>query len=65
MKRNKETYFLPLNYCIELKDKDYFFMQLYNRVKPEVEWMFTYIGTYNEKYAIAKPKNCVQITPKQ
>jgi hypothetical protein len=36
----------------ELKDKDYFFLQLYKRVKTEVEWMSTYIDTYHKKYAV-------------
>lgn len=34
----------------ELKDKDCFFLQLYNRVKVEVEWMATYIDTFHKKY---------------
>jgi hypothetical protein len=37
----------------ELKDKDIFFKKLYERVKPEVEWMLKYIEKYHEKF---KPK---------
>lgn len=34
----------------ELKDKDVFFRKLYDRVKPEVQWMAKYITTYQARY---------------
>lgn len=33
-----------------LKDKDFFFQQLYDRIRPEVEWIMRYIETFHQKY---------------
>ena len=42
--------FFSFEILSELKDKDIFFRQLYDRVKPEVEWMLSYIKVYHKKY---------------
>jgi hypothetical protein len=35
-----------------IKEKDFYYLQLYNRVKIEVDWMIAYIETFHRKYAI-------------
>ncbi len=42
--------FMMFEILSELKDKDYFFMKLFERVKPEVEKMCGYINKYHEPY---------------
>lgn len=38
----------------DLKDKDFFFNQLYERILPEVKWMVKYINSFHNKYSAAE-----------
>lgn len=46
--------FFSFELLAELKNKDYFYKQLFDRVKPEVEWMAKYISQYHKRYAAVK-----------
>lgn len=48
-KKNGNVFF-SFELLNKLKDKDIFFMKLYERVKGEVEWMAKYIEVYHNKY---------------
>lgn len=45
--------FFSFELLFELKDKDHFYRKLFDRVKPEVEWMAKYIAAYHKKYKTA------------
>lgn len=49
-KKNGNVFF-SFELLSSLKDKDIFYEKLYDRVKPEVEWMVKYIETYHRKWA--------------
>lgn len=38
----------------DLKDKDFFFGKLYDRILPEVKWMVKYIDTFHNKYSLSE-----------
>ena len=38
------------NLLLSLKDRDFFYAKLFDRIKGEFDWMNNYIGVYNKKW---------------
>ncbi len=47
--------FFSYEILTQLKDTDYFFTKLLDRISEEVQWMNNYISVYHEKYSYKKP----------
>jgi len=43
--------FFSFELLFELKDRDFFFKKLYDRVLPEVQWMVKYINSFHRIYS--------------